>query len=182
MKSRSTRNIGAALMWPSTVVGSIIIGCALVDVSFLVWPILFGAVILSAIVIVECFRPSVEPYTADAFDGVSEAFHMVTDSSSSSIQEQAIGGYAANELQYRDDLHDHSAVASLVAALDPMNEADEPGWDEVCESIVGTIARTGDARFLPALGRVRLARGLQFRDAVDAAIEAIVCKQNVHTG
>ena len=86
------------------------------------------------------------------------------------------------EPQCTAELRDPADVAPLIAILDRTRDTTEPGWEEVCESIVETIAKTGDARCLPALGRVRLARGSRFKCAVDSAIAALVLKQTGNSG
>jgi hypothetical protein len=180
--SGRTNTISAALKWPSIVIGSILIGCAMVDPSFLLWPTMLGALILLAIAIV-------------AYGWESHSIqHSGEDPKSFERQRSHIDGtdllcqnsVSAHDVAVGSGVYSHMrepiVVESLIAVLDKSKEIHEPGWDEVWESIVGTIAGTGDARWLPVLGRVRLARGLAFRDAVDAAIAAIICKQSDESG
>jgi len=173
----TTSTLSAALKWPSIVIGSIVIGCAVVDDTFLIWPLLMGAGILAAIAALEYFRQT------------RRQLSTARSSDSGAVQPKGAGSVDYRILEpapdsrvvvgefHGGDLRDPVTVASLAAVLDQSKEMREPGWDGVCESIVETIARTGDARFLPALGRVRLARGSEFRDRVDSAIATIICKQ-----
>jgi hypothetical protein len=173
--SNRTTNLLVALKWPSIVVASIVTGCAVVDYTYLVWPLLCGAVVLIAIAIVADLWQS---RRARATVGIAlERQPMQIEESSLRFLDVATARCAVVGSEHRSLHQDSAVVASLVSVLDHSKGIVEPGWDEVCESIVGTLARTGDSRCLPALGRVRLARGVQFRDAVDAAIAAIICKQ-----
>jgi hypothetical protein len=162
-------------MWPSIAIGSVVIGCAVVDDTFLVWPVLIGASLLILIAAVTYFRQT----RFSSADEVSSQMPMqnLPELSISSVSNGFSAAYSHDRVETDVSMGDTAAVASLVAVLDRSKEMNEPGWDEVCESIVGTIARTGDVRCLPALGRVRLTRGSRFTSAVDAAIAAIVCKQ-----
>jgi hypothetical protein len=106
-----------------------------------------------------------------------ERQYIRTDESNLQLIDLAAAQYGVLGLEKHSQLPDAVAVASLVMVLDHSKDMSDPGWDELCESIVREIARTGDTRCLPALDRVRLARGSEFRDAVDAAVVSITQNQ-----
>ena len=171
--SNRIRAVARALIVPSVAVGCIIAGCAFEDASGVVWLSAGCAMLLAVVAVVKYVR-----YEPDS-DTQMSAAHATKSAASDEVAllvQDLFSPYTQCVTAAADrlgDIRDAWAVPSLISVLDRSAWRPEPGWDEVSESIVMSLARIGDGRGLPVLNRVRLARGQELREKVDIAIAAI---------
>lgn len=171
--SKRIRAVARTLVIPSIAVGCTIVGCALEDSSGVVWLSVGCAVLLATLAVVKCCQ-----YVPDSELQVRET-HAWKSSASDEVAllvQDLFSPYTQCVIAAADrlgEIRDAWAVPSLISVLDRSAWRPEPGWSEVTESIVMSLARIGDGRCLPVLNRVRLARGQDLRDTVDVAIAAI---------
>jgi hypothetical protein len=176
------QEVTKALLRPAIAVGCAIIGCAFVDFSGLMWPILAGIVVLGSIAGVVYVRARF--YAPDAASLPVLQQRVQTGESARYVQDlfSPYTQCAAQAAEQLGQIGDAAVVPSLISVLDRSAWRDEPGWDQVCETIVLALAAIGDGRALPALNRISGARGPEFRDMVDSAVASITDMQRRDTG
>jgi hypothetical protein len=165
--------VAASLRLPAILLVCVIIGCAIVDIAHVIWPIVISACILGCLAAVKYYKPAPPPaYTSDS----SRSGQYIHTEEAARLVQDLIGPYpryAAAAATQLGEIRDGAAVPSLISVLDRSAWRSETGWDAVSEAIVRALALIGDGRALSVLNRVRMARGVEFTEAVDDAIASI---------
>lgn len=170
--SRKSRRLRDALITPSIVIGCVVVGCAAVDFTFVIWPIAVGVVFLCGIAAAHTLKQADSSIYGEEVH-VSTAQRMQIDDCERLAQD-LFCLYSKYVVAASDRLGDkRDPFDALTSLLERSTACFDPGWSDVCLTIVQAFGTMRDVRALPVLARVRLARGSEFRDAVDSAIALI---------
>lgn len=93
-----------------------------------------------------------------------------------SLTPHLFGDYSPYIIEAAEQLgaaKDMTAIPALMQALENCADAQRPGWREVAEVLVQTLAQIGDARALPLLYKLENVRGIGFIPAIRTAIAGL---------
>jgi hypothetical protein len=173
----TSEDLKKALALPALVALCFIIACAFVDRSHILWPVLACLLILGGIGGSAFLRARFSAPKAELIPMVYQAEQpAVKPDANAQYVQDLFSPYtqcAAMAAEHLGKIGDAAVVPSLISVLDRSAWRDEPGWEQVCESIIVALVSIGDGRTLPALNRISGARDPKFREFVASAIASI---------